>query len=207
MLDVNAKLVTHPEVLNIAKETYKFRISPKDLKFIKYLPIDIRLIQVENILSKYTTTYSSITDVFNIWSSFGLIKEYIRVFIAGVSDNPMLFKKAEYRSHRGIQSCCLSRYIGGETHLVLEDRVPNIHPYDAKRCIEILNQYILTELQEFIFWNTLIRNNVVVFDIGSNRNLELFSLGEIESFRYKELGRGVLHFQGVSEDGKLYIDD
>ena len=53
----------------------------------------------------------------------------------------------------------------------------------------------------------MIQDNVLVFDLGSRRNIDLYTLGTIEAFRYKELTRDILKFEGVSSDGNYYIDD
>jgi len=201
------KLLSHPEVLKVTRETYRFHISLSDLRYVKSLPIDIRLLLLERVFRKYGSESYRESNSHVIWTSFGIIKEYIRVFIAGVSKDPELYKRPQFRSKKNHAGCCLARFVNGETDRVLTERIPDISQEDLTLIRKVLDEYILTELQEFPFWDTMIQDNVLVFDLGSRRNIDLYTLGTIEAFRYKELTRDILKFEGVSSDGNYYIDD
>lgn len=194
--------------MNISSELDLYNINKADIESTISIPINIHMMRIENlIIDKLACNHiKPDVDIFNLFYSLPLIKQYIRMKIATTSKYNKLFRetsnKLDYKN-----AICFNRYIGNDADLLNNVRMAN------KAFANLSNNelaYINNLLKDIWFRLTTnqealrtLKDNVVLFSLGVN-NLNIYSLGNIGVYRLREIEENIIKWYKVVDQYGVY---
>jgi hypothetical protein len=196
-------------------EIRNFKIKQDDYRYLFTIPIDVRFIKIETLFRRFkhiTGDYdirdTNISPLVCTWSMFF---KYFRCKAIEESDPIFfnLFREQDKRINQDtINSVPWKLYqYSDSTDIVneLRDEFMDIIPEEYH--LDVIK--FLEEIWDIYFfpYMPMLINQVLIFNI-QNYDINVYTLGDIASYRYKESKRPVLHIPPYAsvKDGNYCID-
>lgn len=204
------KLYFSRSIQQLTNERYAYKVSADDIEFIVILPIDHRLLSIENSFRAYSglppQDFDLLDDIPLIYSG-QFIKQYIRTRVAIESSKLGLYKTQPKRLVESINTSNVQLV----KYNTLQDLCSKVHPINiAPHLLRALDSWYKDCIYNNIYTDGNLKKpmmgKVLLFNITLH-GLEVCSLGTIESYRYKELFRTPIHLNSdMLENNRFVLD-
>lgn len=189
-------------------EVNRFRIAKKHIKFVGDIPIDVRLTKIESVLRAARASRQEFDRIEGnlspIICSCFMLMEYIRSRVAEESNG--YYIRLYKRSNLIKNGWCFYQV----------DKGISIEEYLEEKYLDILDNTSKSLVLKLLddYWDSYIapmlpyiENNLIVFAI-KDFDINIFTLGEIASYRYKESITDIFHVPEYAniKDGICHID-
>ena len=200
---------SNPVPLN---EIKRFKVSEDNYRHLFTIPIDIRLMKVENIFryfkyiaGEFTQNEEQLSPLICTWY---ILFKYFRCRVAEESDVEFLelYRDQDKRITNDNISWVLYP-LDDSTDIVshLKEVHMDMIPDDLQ--LDIINMLNKVWDKYFSSNDYLVRNQVLLFSI-IDYDIHVFTLGDVASYRYLESKKNILHVpkHANMKDGRYYID-
>lgn len=202
------KFINPPFVTN---ELVKFNINSQHCTLLARVMIDLRYVyieelfkRIENVKGRYNILDSHYSP---LWYSQFFLKHYIRSRIAIESDLSKLYisqNKRVLKTSKTNENWCLSQFNNQHHDEMITVLLSNLPIKELNAVMNNLNSiWDSTFEKRYIF-----KNQVLLFNI-KDYTIEIYTLGSIGDYRYKELNEVIINvpkYPDISSTGSLCID-
>lgn len=180
----------------LIRETIRYGVDKKHLTYIGSYPICINMLRLERIFKRYALNYDVI-EGFPLPYSWSYLKAILRNKSATQSNNFSLFID-QPKELRDIPMELTWRFVPatsinykGNYDEIVDYWLETMSDRDIRSVYGLTDKIFYNMLSSHPNYHQFFKNAVILFDIIKD-TIHMFSIGDIQSYRYRELTDGIL---------------
>jgi hypothetical protein len=187
---------TRISIAGILCDTVRYCVDKKHLTYLGTFPVDISSMRVESIFRKIATDNGASGIYHPLWYSQMFLKAILRARCMAKSDyyeyfidQPMELRKLVSNSWRFTPG--MDRYDSYNYDAIENYWLDNFSERDISKITNFTNIFYKNIIESQPYYNKQLNNSVLLFNMDGI-NINIFSLGDIRTYRFTELQEEVL---------------